>query len=128
MFFSFFIIAMLTHYQDWDPLLDLCKHVGNYCQSLLCCRQSVARSRYQRPRDRVGTSGYVFDRQERESLIGENNCDSDHSELLNDEISLHLETNVNQININTANGPSDRGNDHILLSDRTKDISESEPM
>ena len=128
MFCSFFIIAMLTHYQDWDPLLDLCKNVGNYCQRLFCCGQYAARSRYQRPRDRVSTSGYVFDRQERESLIGENNCDSENSELMNDEISISLETNVIQINTDTDNRSAELGSDHILLSNRTKDISESEPM
>ena len=28
MFVSFFIIALLTHYQDWDPLLDLFQNIG----------------------------------------------------------------------------------------------------
>ena len=28
MFFSFFIIAMLTHYEDWDPLMDFFKWFG----------------------------------------------------------------------------------------------------
>jgi solute carrier family 35 protein F5 len=58
-FCSFFIIAMLTHYEDWDPLLDLCKLIWRRLRSLLCCRGG-------RP-----TTSYVFDRQERESLINQ---------------------------------------------------------
>ena len=64
MFFSFFIIAMLTHYQDWDPLLDLCKTVWARLKALCCCYSP------DQPRNPSSTS-YVFDRQERELLINQ---------------------------------------------------------
>lgn len=60
MFLSFFIIAMLTHYEDYDPMLDFCKLVWNRLRAFLCCRRQV-------------TTSYVFDRQERESLINQDN-------------------------------------------------------
>ena len=65
MFFSFFIIAMLTHYQDWDPLLDLVKVVWARFKALCCCdhRREQLRS--------APSTSFVFDRQERESLINQ---------------------------------------------------------
>ena len=57
MFFSFFIIAMLTHYEDWDPLMDFCQVVWNRLKVFFCCRQEQ--------------NSYVFDRQERELLINQ---------------------------------------------------------
>eukprot|EP00095_Tigriopus_kingsejongensis_P001336 snap_masked-scaffold1057_size73593-processed-gene-0.8 protein:Tk01336 transcript:snap_masked-scaffold1057_size73593-processed-gene-0.8-mRNA-1 annotation:"solute carrier family 35 member f5-like" len=56
MFLSFFIVGMLAHYQDWDPVWDGC---------MACVR---------RFRGTVGPSSrqsYVFDRNERESLINQ---------------------------------------------------------
>lgn len=58
MFFSFFLITMLTHYEDWDPLMDVCKIVWHKARALFCCRPRPATS-------------YVFDRHERESLINQ---------------------------------------------------------
>ena len=57
MFFSFFIIAMLTHYEDWDPLMDFFRVVWNRLRVFFCCRQEQ--------------NSYVFDRQERELLINQ---------------------------------------------------------
>ena len=78
MFFSFFVIAMLTHYDDWDPCLDFLisakrtfcsgwrRFVAFFCCGSCCCEQ-------QRP------NSYVFDRQERELLITqENNASQDN--------------------------------------------------
>ena len=117
---------MLTHYQDWDPLLDFCKYFGNQCKMLLCCRSSTNGTRYQRARERVG-SGYVFDRHERESLIEQINCDSDSNELVQPE---YIPT-VNQddaIDIDRNRTSSLSNNDSKQISGRTIDISESEPM
>ena len=126
MFISFFIIAMLTHYQDWDPLMDFCKYFGNQCKMLLCCRPTVNGSRYQRARERVG-SGYVFDRQERESLIEQINCDSDNNELVQPEyIPSANEDNTIEIDRNRTSSFSNISN--AQTSGRTPDISESEPM
>jgi len=73
MFFSFFVITMLTHYDDWDPCLDFLisakrifcsgwqKFINFFCCN--CCRR-------QRP------NSYVFDRQERELLITQENSAS----------------------------------------------------
>jgi hypothetical protein len=33
MFCSFFVIAVLTHLDDWDPLMDLCKYAGRCCKN-----------------------------------------------------------------------------------------------
>ena len=57
MFFSFFIIAMLTHYEDWDPLMDFFQVVWNRLRVFFCCRHEQ--------------NSYVFDRQERELLINQ---------------------------------------------------------
>ena len=38
MFCSFFVIAILTHLEDWDPLMDLCMYTGR------CLRNAVRRS------------------------------------------------------------------------------------
>ncbi len=59
MFLSFFICALLTHYEDWDPILDGVKNVWRKVRMVCCCgRRSTATS-------------YVFDRHERESLINQ---------------------------------------------------------
>ena len=118
MFVSFFIIALLTHYQDWDPLLDLFQNIGRQCQRLFCCGRGNLRSGYQRSRDRAGTSGYIFDRQERESLIGQNDCDNELT--------------------NSSENSNEMNSDHLLISQEcnehnfghisASDISESEPM
>lgn len=65
MFFSFFIIAMLTHYQDWDPLLDLFKVVWARLKALCCCGDR------DQLRSSAPSTSFVFDRQERESLINQ---------------------------------------------------------
>ena len=127
MFCSFFIIALLTHYQDWDPLLDLCKHIGNQCQRLFCCVPSTVRSGYQRPRERIGNSGYVFDRQERESLIEQNSCDSDNNEVVQSEM-LAPADHVTEQNIPRAVLLTQQNTDQNMIDNRTKDINESEPM
>ena len=118
MFVSFFIIALLTHYQDWDPLLDLFQNIGRQCQRVFCCGRGNLRSGYQRSRDRTGTSGYIFDRQERESLIGQNDCDNELT--------------------NSSENSNEMNSDHLLISQEcnennfgrisASDISESEPM
>lgn len=71
MFLSFFVIAMLTHYEDYDPLLDFCKMVWYRLKALICCRRQSS------PADRhfVERLLQTVDRQERESLI--NNQDHD---------------------------------------------------
>ena len=73
MFFSFFVITMLTHYDDWDPCLDFLisakrifcsgwqKLVNFFCCN--CCKRQQPNS-------------YVFDRQERELLITQENSAS----------------------------------------------------
>ena len=33
MFCSFFVIAILTHLDDWDPLMDFVKYAGRFCQN-----------------------------------------------------------------------------------------------
>ena len=68
MFFSFFIIAMLTHYEDWDPLLDLVKAVWRRIKAVCCCTERT-------------TTSYVFDRQERESLINQESLSSQDANL-----------------------------------------------
>ena len=68
MFLSFFIIAMLTHYEDWDPLMDLIKLIWNRVRAFFCCRPQV-------------TTSYVFDRQERESLINQETQSSQESAM-----------------------------------------------
>ena len=64
MFFSFFLVAMLTHYEGWDPLLDLCLAVGKKCRGLV---------------NPAARNNYVFDRQERESLINQQESSHDDS-------------------------------------------------
>ena len=128
MFCSFFIIALLTHYQDWDPLLDLCKHIANQCRRLFCCFPNTLQSGYQRPRERIGTSGYVFDRQERESLIEQNGCDSDNNEVFQSEMLVSSSDDVDQQNIQRDILLTQKNTDHNLIDNRTRDISESEPM
>ena len=127
MFCSFFIIALLAHYQDWDPLLDFCKYISKQCKKLLCCGRSTVRSGYQRPRDRLGASGYVFDRQERESLIGYNNCDSDNNELLQGELNAPP-NDINETRTESYLHIPERTLDDNVISNRTSAISESEPM
>ena len=73
MFFSFFVIAMLTHYEDWDPLLDVVKLIWSRIKAICCCQR-------QNHRTTVATS-YVFDRQERESLINQDNLASQDASL-----------------------------------------------
>jgi len=73
MFFSFFVITMLTHYDDWDPCLDFlisakrlfCSGWQKFVLFFCCCC-----CRGQRP------NSYVFDRQERELLITQENSAS----------------------------------------------------
>ena len=72
MFFSFFVIAMLTHYEDWDPLLDVVKLIWSRIRAICCCRQG------NRP---TTATSYVFDRQERESLINQENLASQDENL-----------------------------------------------
>ena len=126
MFCSFFVIALLTHYQDWDPLLDLCKYIISRCQILFCCIPCSARSGYQRPSDRIGDSGYIFDRQERESLIQQDNCDGD-TELIQAEIPFPSEDVIQQ----SAEGhdltqPSSKNN--LMKSNKPVSVDESEPI
>ncbi len=71
MFFSFFVVAMLTHYEDWDPVLDVLKAIGSRVRMLLFRRGGGGA---------VGGRSYVFDRQERESLIQQNDFAS-HDEI-----------------------------------------------
>ena len=63
MFFSFFVVAMLTHYEDWDPVLDLLRFLWHKLKAVLCCKHQT-------------TTSYVFDRQERELLINQENPSS----------------------------------------------------
>jgi solute carrier family 35 protein F5 len=58
MFCSFFVIAVLTHLEDWDPLMDLCKYAGR------CCRNAVRR--------RSGSSEPTGSQHEQELLISDN--------------------------------------------------------
>ena len=126
MFISFFIIALLTHYQDWDPLLDFCKFFGNQCKILLCCKSNTNRSRYQRTRERLN-SGYVFDQNERESLIEQINCDNDNNELVQPDY-IPSANQDNTINIDRAGTSISSNKDTSPNNSRTSDISESEPM
>jgi len=72
MFFSFFVITMLTHYEDWDPCLDFlistkrtfCTCWQKFVNFICCCCK------------RHRTNSYVFDRQERELLITQENTAS----------------------------------------------------
>ncbi len=73
MFFSFFVVALLTHYEDWDPVMDLLKAVWSRVRALCCGRAIPRRS-------------YVFDRQERESLIQQNSSSELSSHQIQDEI------------------------------------------
>ncbi|XP_040568259.1 solute carrier family 35 member F5 [Lepeophtheirus salmonis] len=57
MFLSFFLVTILTHFNDWDPLLDFFKWIFSKCR-----RPSASLS---------NGNAYVFDRQERESLINQ---------------------------------------------------------
>lgn len=57
MFISFFLVTLLTHYEDWDPLIDLLRWIVKSCRGL--CNFSPT------------NNAYVFDRQERESLISQ---------------------------------------------------------
>ena len=126
MFISFFIIALLTHYQDWDPLLDFCKYFGNRCKLILCCGSTTTENRYQRTRERL-SSGYIFDRQERESLIEQINCDNDSNELVQSEY-ISTTNQDNAISIGSDSTPYLSNDDKKLSNTRTTDISESEPM
>ena len=72
MFLSFFVVAMLTHYQDWDPVRDACIGIFEACAGLFCKRRRNGAS------SAVGSSAarnaYVFDNvnsAETESLIDE---------------------------------------------------------
>ena len=128
MFCSFFVIALLTHYQDWDPLLDLCKYIVSRCQILFCCIPCWSRSGYQRPSDRIGDSGYIFDRQERESLIQQNNCDGDN-ELIQTEMFFPSQDDSTQQSTqgNELTQPNNR--DSLTKSDKPIiSVDESEPM
>lgn len=58
MFCSFFVITMLTHYEDWDPVMDLIHFIRQRITDIFC---GAERS----------TSRYVFDAQERELLINQ---------------------------------------------------------
>lgn len=60
MFCSFFVIAILTHLEDWDPLMDLCRYAGR------CLQNAVRR--------RSGSLDLGTDEQshEQELLIGDN--------------------------------------------------------
>jgi len=66
MFCSFFVIAILTHLEDWDPLMDLCKYVGR------CFRNAVRRRSGSVDQDLDGQS------HEQELLIGDNEV-AEHS-------------------------------------------------
>ncbi len=75
MFFSFFVVAMLTHYEDWDPALDLLKSVWSRFKGFFVRGQGGGAGR-----------AYVFDRHERESLIQQNNHHQDAALSSHDEI------------------------------------------
>lgn len=64
MFFSFFVITMLTHYQDWDPVLDLVQYLWRRIRGVVCCQPQRT------------PASYVFDRQERELLINQETSSS----------------------------------------------------
>ena len=70
MFLSFFLVAMLTHFQDWDPVMDLLKKIFGSLKRLCPSLRSSGRS----------AAVYVHDRDESESLIT-NQQDSSHEEL-----------------------------------------------
>ena len=64
MFFSFFLVALLAHYEDWDPLQDLCKVLARKCRGAV---------------NPASRNQFVFDRQERESLISQESTSQDES-------------------------------------------------
>ena len=41
MFCSFFVIAILTHLDDWDPLMDFVKYAGRFCRNK-CSRSRIS--------------------------------------------------------------------------------------
>lgn len=69
MFLSFFVVAMLTHYQDWDPVKDACVGLFEACAGVFCKRRRNSASSAAAVRN-----AYVFDNvnsTETESLIDE---------------------------------------------------------
>ena len=68
----------------------------------------------------------MFDHQERESLIEQNNCDSENNELLQAEV-LSPENEIRHVKAESDNLSPERNNDHKIFN-RDTDISESEPM
>lgn len=69
MFCSFFVIAVLTHLEDWDPLMDLCKYAGR------CCRNVFRRQ----PGSGAGIPDSDATRHEQELLISDNDVGGEHS-------------------------------------------------
>ena len=69
MFCSFFVIAILTHLDDWDPLMDFCKYAGR------CCKNA-----FRRRSSNVSVSGEDpdVDEPEQELLISDNEA-GEHS-------------------------------------------------
>ena len=64
MFCSFFVIAVLTHLEDWDPLMELCRYAGR------CCRNGFRRQ--------PGLPDSDATRHEQELLIGDDDV-GEHS-------------------------------------------------
>ena len=83
MFLSFFVIVMLTHYQDWDPLLETFKKV-------CCCCCSTA-GLGNRGEVSIGmSSSSADDEQEQQSLISEDQQENEDSSDNSSPIQLRL--------------------------------------
>ncbi len=75
MFVAFFMVAMLTHYEDWDPVMDLCTASWQRCKRLMFLPRTSAVSTV--GSNSVNTA-YVFENQEeRESLLQESSRERD---------------------------------------------------
>ena len=125
MFCSFFIIALLTQYQDWDPLMDFCKYLAKQCRRLFCCIPNASQYGYQRPTE-MRNSEYMFNRQEREFLIGQNSCDRENNDDFNE--MLVSSENIEEQNMERNVLLSHQDTNQSLINGRTSDISESEAM
>ena len=68
MFCSFFVIAILTHLDDWDPLMDFVKYSGRFFRNK-CSRRSSGQN-----------PGPGESRREQESLISEGDPSSQEDE------------------------------------------------
>ena len=85
MFLSFFVIVMLTHYQDWDPLLETFRKV------CCCCCSTATAGRGNRGGVSIGmSSSSADDEQEQQSLISEDQQENEDSSDNSSPIQLRL--------------------------------------